>query len=66
MVIAFLAAQSKKKKFAYGFAFTFAVYVIFDAARQYNLAISPELLHGIFLVATISALWSMWQLYKSK
>lgn len=66
VVVALYAAQTKKKKFAYGFALTFAIYVIFDTARQFNLSISQDLLHVLFLVASISALWSMWQLYKSK
>ncbi|HRN96658.1 MAG TPA: hypothetical protein PLD54_04385 [Candidatus Levybacteria bacterium] len=66
VVIALLAAQSKKKKFAYGFALTFAIYVVFDAARQFNLGISQDTLHFLFLIATLSALWSVWQLYKLK
>ncbi len=66
VLVAVLAARAKKKTFAYGFALTFALYVLFDTARQFDLAISQDLLHSLFLIATLSALWSMWQLYKEK
>lgn len=66
VVIALFAAQAKKKKYAYGFALTFGIYVLFDSARHFNLTISSDILDLLFLVATISALWSMWRLYKSK
>ncbi len=66
VIVALKAAQFKKTKFAYGFVLTFGLYVLFDSARQFNLPIPQDLLHILFFIATVSALWTVWQLSQLK
>lgn len=66
VIVAIKTAQLKKKSYAYGFAVTFAIYVIFDSVREFRVQVPQSLLDILFLIATVSALWAMWKLYKSK
>ncbi len=65
-VIALGIAVKKGKAYGYGFALTFLLYIVFDAARLWSWNLSSTVLQFLFLVATLSALWSMWTLYKTK
>lgn len=64
-VIALLAARDGRP-YMYGFAFTFAVYVLYDLARLLRWGVEGSLLSGLFLIATVSALVSVWFLYKDR
>jgi hypothetical protein len=68
-VIALIGANIalvKKRAFGWGFFVTFAIYVFYDLAKYYSLDISSDLLYVIFFIATLSALWAVWQLHKLK
>ena len=65
VIIALLLAVDKKRLYGYGFALTFGIYVVYDLANQFHYAISSDLLIIIFFVATVSALYSIWQLYRA-
>jgi hypothetical protein len=57
---------AKKKAFAYGFALTFAIYVFYDLAKLGPLDIPSIVLYPLFFVATLSALWAVWKIYREK
>ena len=56
-IIAILGAL-KGRSHLYGFAFAFAIYVLYDLGRLFRLC--------LFLLASISALIAVWGLYKEK
>ena len=58
-----LAAQ-KNKSYLYGLALTFGVYVYYDLSKLLAWYVSGNFLSIIFFVATLSALWSAWGIYK--
>jgi hypothetical protein len=63
-MIAALAARAGRP-FLYGFTFTFAAYVLYDLARLLQWPVEgPPLLSGLFLLATIAALFAVWGLYR--
>ena len=66
VVIALLLAVGRKRLYGYGFALTFAIYVVYDLANQFHFAIAQNLLILVFFVATLSALISIWTLYRSE
>lgn len=63
--IAVLAARDGRP-YMYGLAFTFGVYVLYDLARALHWDVEGPLLSGLFLIATASALASVWWLYKDR
>jgi hypothetical protein len=63
--IAILAARDGRP-YMYGPAFTFGVYVLYDLARLLRWDVEGPLLSGLFLIATASALASVWMLYKDR
>ncbi len=66
VLISLRIAISKKRMAGYGFALTFGVYVFYDAVKYYNYPINGELLQILFFIATVSALLSIWLIYKRK
>lgn len=66
VIVSLMAAQAKKRRFVYGFAYTYSVYVLFDAARYFSLNINHNVLDILFLSASLTALWAIWQLYKTR
>ena len=64
-VIAILAAR-EGRPYIYGLAFTFGVYVLYDLARLLRWNVEGALLSGLFLIATASALFSVWMLYQDR
>jgi hypothetical protein len=62
-VLAVLAAQ-KGKRYAYGLAFTFAIYVLYDAARLLHVNVQEGVLSVLFLLAAVSALVAVWGWYR--
>lgn len=65
VVIAILGAR-QGRPYAYGLAFTFAVYVVYDLARLLTWDAGGPLLSGLFLLATLSALYAVWGLYRDR
>ncbi|MFZ2159295.1 MAG: hypothetical protein WAV72_24675 [Bradyrhizobium sp.] len=65
MAIAVLAARDGRP-YMYGLAFTFAAYVFYDLARFQRWDVEGPLLSGLFLIATASALFSVWMLYRDR
>jgi hypothetical protein len=63
--IAILAAR-EGRPYVYGLAFTFGTYVLYDLARLLRWDVEGPLLSGLFLIATASALFSVWRLYKDR
>lgn len=66
VVLALLIAVQRKKAYGFGFALTFAIYVFYDAARLYSLAVNETVLTVSFFVATVSMLWAVWLVYRAK
>jgi hypothetical protein len=64
-IIVILAARDGRP-YMYGLAFTFGVYVLYDLARLLKWDVEGALLSGLFLMATLSALASVWLLYKDR
>jgi len=64
VIISLMAFLSKKKKYAIGLAITFAIYVLYDSIRLLNISIDPAIKEGSFLIATLTALWAIWSIYK--
>ncbi|MDO8557433.1 MAG: hypothetical protein Q7R98_03135 [Candidatus Jorgensenbacteria bacterium] len=64
VIISLMLALGKGKKYGWGFALTFAIYVFYDLAKLYLLSIPNSALYPSFFVATISALLAVWSLYK--
>ena len=62
-VIALMSAIGGKR-YMFGLAFTFFVYVVYDLAKVYSMGMLNVYLPVLFLLATISALWSVWSIYK--
>ena len=62
-VIAILAAR-QGRPYMYGLAFTFGAYVVYDLARLLQWQVDGTLLAGLFLLASISALWAVWGIYR--
>jgi len=63
--IGILIAVQNKKIFGWGIALTFAVYTFWDFTDLSGLSIiSPDLLSIVFLVATVSILWVVYEVYK--
>ena len=60
-ILAILAAR-KGKPYLYGLAFTFGAYVLYDLARL--LQWDVQVLSGLVLLATITALIAVWGLYR--
>jgi hypothetical protein len=64
-LIAGLAAQEQRPHL-YGLALTFAIYVFYDLARFLGWNVEHGILSSLFLVATVSALYAVWGLYKER
>lgn len=64
-VIAILAARAGRP-YIYGLAFTFGIYVLYDLARLLGWNVEGSLLSVLFLLASASALGSVWMLYQDR
>jgi hypothetical protein len=65
-LVALLALLSARKgrRWLLGFAFTFTIYVFYDAARLMQVNVQEGVLSVLFLLAAASALASMWDIYR--
>jgi len=64
VMISLMIGLKKKKIYGHGFALTFAIYVFYDTARLFSIETSETFLYIMFFVATVSALFSVWELYR--
>ena len=64
-IIAAVAA-SRGRPYLYGLAFTFAVYVLYDAGRLLGWNVGKGVLSVLFLLASASALYAVWGLYREE
>ena len=64
-VIAAIAAM-KGRPYLYGLAFTFAVYVLYDSGRLLGWNVEAGVLSVLFLLASASALYAVWGLYREE
>ena len=65
MIVAVLAAR-QDRPYMYGLAFTFGAYVFYDLARYLQWGVEGTLLSSLFLIASASALFAVWGLYKDR
>lgn len=67
-LVALLSAVAafRGRSYMYGLAFTFAIYVFYDLAKLYGWGVPSSALSVIFLVATLSALASVWQIFRRR
>ncbi|HKA99777.1 MAG TPA: hypothetical protein VKD02_03330 [Methyloceanibacter sp.] len=64
-VIAAIAAM-KGRPYLYGLAFTFAVYVLYDSGRLLGWNVEAGVLSVLFLLASASALYAVWGIYREE
>ena len=64
-VIAAIAAM-KGRPYLYGLAFTFAVYVLYDSGRLLGWNVEAGVLSVLFLLASASALYAVWSIYREE
>lgn len=64
MLLGILLFVQKKKSWGGCLALTFAIYVYYDLANLFNLAVGQGLLRGLFFIASISILWAVWRIYR--
>ncbi len=67
-LVALLSAVAafRGRSYMYGLAFTFAIYVFYDLTKLYGWGVPSSALSVIFLVATLSALASVWQIFRRR
>lgn len=65
-ILGFLIVFKKKKIYGWGIFLTFGIYVFYDFAKLMSWSISDNILYGSFFIATISALWAVFSIYKEK
>ncbi len=64
-VVAVLAAV-KERPYLYGLALTFSIYVLYDLGRLLGWNVDKGILSVLFLLASASALFAVWGLYRDK
>ena len=66
LVIGIIAVMTalKGRKYMFGLAFTFLVYVFYDFSSIYSIGVTSGFVTVLFFLATLSALWSVWSIYK--
>ncbi|MFW5746684.1 MAG: hypothetical protein ACOCWQ_04010 [Nanoarchaeota archaeon] len=61
--IALMAAR--KRRYIYGIALTFSIYVFYDMTHLFEMQISKSVLRVVFFIANLSMLMAVWKLHKS-
>ena len=64
-IVAVLAAV-KERPYLYGLALTFAIYVLYDLGRLLGWKVEQGILSVLFLLASASALFAVWGLYRDR
>ncbi len=57
-------AVQKKRTYGWFIAFTFGVYVVYDLLVFLKVRIAPGFLTLIFLAASFSILYAVWEIYR--
>lgn len=65
-ILGLMILFKKKKEYGLGFFVTFAIYVLYDLARVLNWNASTNVLYVSFFIASVSALWAVWEVYNKK
>lgn len=65
-IIGLLIYIQKKKVLGIGIFVTFAIYVFYDSIKLQGIQISSDILYTMFFVATISALYFTYKIFKMK
>ena len=63
-VMGLMIVFKKKKIYGWGIFATFGIYVFYDFAKLLNWNISSNILYGLFFIATLSAWWAVFKIYK--
>lgn len=63
-ILGLLIVFKRKKIYGWGIFLTFGIYVFYDFAGVMNWTLFGNLLYGSFFIATISALWAVFSIYK--
>ncbi len=68
VAVAALAALAayRGRPYLYGLALTFGIYVLYDLGRLLGWNVEQGVLPVLFLVASASALFAVWGLYRDK
>ena len=66
VILGLLIVFKKKKIYGWGIFLTFLIYVFYDSAKLMNWSIPEWILIASFLLASVSALLSVWTIYKEK
>ena len=64
-IVAMLVAV-KGRHYLYGLALTFTIYVLYDLGRLLGWNVEKGILSVLFLLASASALFAVWGLYRDK
>jgi hypothetical protein len=64
-IVAVLAALTGRP-YLYGLALTFGIYVLYDLGRLLGFDVEQGVLSVLFLVASASALYAVWGLYRDR
>jgi hypothetical protein len=64
-IVAVLAAL-KGRPYLYGLALTFGIYVLYDLGRLLGFDVEKGILSVLFLLASASALYAVWGLYRDQ
>jgi len=65
-ILGLLLVFKKKKNYGYGIFLTFGIYVFYDFAKLRGINFSADLLYGLFFIASVSALWFVFMIYKRR
>ncbi len=58
-----MISVSKTKRYGWFIALTFVLYIFYDLAALIPFNISSDVLYFIFVCATLSILWAIWNIY---
>ncbi len=61
-----LVGAIKGRHYLFGLTLTFGIYVYYDLARLFEWGTNEAYLTSLFFIATLSALISVWFVYKKK
>ncbi|HTY13233.1 MAG TPA: hypothetical protein VMD02_03480 [Candidatus Omnitrophota bacterium] len=63
-VVALMIAVGKNKVYGWCFTLTFMIYVFYDVSRFAFLNVPADIMSIMFFIASFSALWGIWSIYK--
>ena len=66
VAIAAMLVAVKGRPYLYGLALTFTIYVLYDLGRLLGWNVEKGILSVLFLLASASALFAVWGLYRDK